>query len=248
MKQTDPGARIAVWSGPRNISTALMRSWGSRRDTHVCDEPFYAHYLERTGTDHPGREEVLAHHEADWRKVVSWLTGPVPEGRPIFYQKHMAHHLLPEIERGWLRKLRNVLLIRSPTEMLPSLVRFLPEPTAADTGLPQQWELFGHLRQDTGHPPPVIDSRDVLEDPAGMLAALCRAVKVPYSEEMLSWETGPRKTDGVWAKHWYAVVERSTGFAPYRARDEPVADRLRPVHEECMKFYRRLHGRRLQPE
>lgn len=246
MTSTDTAVRIAVWSGPRNISTALMRAWDSRPDTFVCDEPLYAHYLERHPVDHPGLEEVIARHDADWRRVVAWLTGPVPGGRRIFYQKHMAHHLLPEIDRGWIRGLRNVLLIRDPAEMLTSLVRVMPEPTLADTGLPQQWELFGHLRQATGHPPPVIDARDVLENPRRLLQALCRAVDVPFSEAMLSWEPGPRPTDGVWGKHWYGAVHRSTGFAPYRAKGEPVPSRLAAVHAECVTLYRRLHGRRLR--
>jgi hypothetical protein len=240
--------RIAVWSGPRNISTALMRSWGSRPDTFVCDEPLYAHYLARTGVDHPGRDEVIARHESDWRKVVAWLTGPVPEGRRIFYQKHMAHHLLPDIDRGWLAALRNVLLIREPAEMLASLIRVTPGAGLEDTGLPQQRELDRLLRERTGAAPPVIDARDVLEDPAGMLRALCRAVGVPFSPAMLSWAPGPRPTDGVWAKHWYAEVERSTGFAPYRPKAGALPDRLRGVLEACRDIYRELHARRLRPQ
>src|SRR5262245_40777183 len=138
--------RIAMWSGPRNISTAMMRSWGNRPDTFVCDEPLYAHYLQQTGIDHPGAAEVIATHERDWARVVDWLTGPIPDGKPIFFQKRMAHHLLPQIDRTWLGLVSNAFLIRAPREMLASLAKVLPHPTVADTGLPQQVEIFEWVR------------------------------------------------------------------------------------------------------
>jgi len=243
---TEPsGIRIAVWSGPRNISTALMRAWESRADTFVCDEPLYAGYLAATGADHPGREEILAAHETDWRRVVAWLTGEIPAGKTIFYQKHMAHHLLPEIDRGWLRGLRHALLIRSPAEMLTSLLRVIPNPTLEDTGLPQQWELFRRLEAEGMGPPPVLDARDVLRRPRALLSRLCAALEVPFDEAMLHWAPGPRATDGVWARHWYARVERSTGFMPYAPGDEAVPERLRLVHEACEPYYQALYERRL---
>jgi hypothetical protein len=237
--------RIAIWSGPRNISTALLRSWGSRPDTFVCDEPLYAHYLKATGIDHPGRDEVLARHETDWRAVVAWLTGPVPEGRSIFYQKQMAHHLLPEIDRGWIGGLRNAFLIRDPSEMLASLARVLPEPRLEDTGLPQQCELFEAIGRAGGEAPPVIDARDVLVDPEGMLRSLCAALGVPFLSAMLSWEAGPRPTDGVWAGHWYGNVISSTRFQPYRPPAEPLPARLGALLDSCLPFYERLYNRRL---
>lgn len=241
------GVRIAMWSGPRNISTALMRSWDSRDDTVVCDEPLYAHYLKVTGRAHPGREEVLAHHETDWRAVVDWLTGPVPDGKSIFYQKHMAHHLLPGMDCDWVLQLRNAFLIRDPREVLPSLAEFLPEPTLRDTGLEQQWTLFQRVRRATGAAPPVIDARDVLIDPRGVLEALCEALGVPFCESMLSWEPGSRPTDGIWAKYWYDDVERSTGFQPYQPSSEPVPDRLDALHATCRSYYQKLYAHRPQP-
>ena len=237
--------RVAMWSGPRNISTALLRSWGARGDTFVCDEPLYAHYLRETGLDHPGRDDVLASQPNDWEAVVEWLLGPVPDGKAIFYQKHMAHHLLPNVERAWMAKLSNALLIREPKEMLTSLIKVTPSPAVEDTGLPQQWELFESLAAN-GVAPPVIDSKDVLDNPAGMLSALCGALDVPYDEAMLSWEAGPRDTDGVWAPHWYAAVERSTGFQPYKPKDEPVPGALQEVLAECQSIYDRLHRQRLK--
>jgi hypothetical protein len=238
--------RIAMWSGPRNISTAMLRSWGNRPDTFVCDEPLYAYYLKQTGIDHPGRDEVIAHHESDWRKMVLWLTGEIPEGRSVFYQKHMAHHLLPEIDRGWLDSVTNAFLIRDPREMLTSLIRVTPEPTVADTGLPQQSELFDRMREQTGRTPPVLDSRDVLDDPRGLLTRLCEALELPFSDAMLSWEAGRRETDGIWAKHWYDAVERSTAFQPYQPKTDEVPPRLREVHEQCMVHYEKLHAARLR--
>ena len=243
---TTDGIRIAMWSGPRTISTALMRAWGSRPDTVVCDEPLYAHYLRATGRAHPGRDDIIAHHEADWRSVVERLTGPVPGGG-LFYQKHMAHHLLPEMGRDWVLNLRNAFLIRDPAEMLPSLAEVLPEPTLRDTGLEQQAELFERVRAATGQPPPVIDAKDVLLDPEGMLRTLCDALDVPFRAAMLSWAPGPRATDGIWATHWYDAVEQSTGFKPYEPKDEPIPDRLQSLHATCQDYYQQLFAHRLQP-
>lgn len=238
--------RVAMWSGPRNISTAMMRAWGNRPDTIVCDEPLYAHYLKQTGLDHPGREKVIAHHECDWRKVVTWLTGTLPTGKTIFYQKHMSHHLLPEIEREWLTRLTNCFLIREPREMLTSLIKNVPNAKLPDTGLPQQVELFESERRRLGATPPVLDARDVLENPRGLLEALCRQIGVPFMTEMLSWPPGRRETDGIWAPHWYAAVEKSTSFEPYRPKNEPVPDALRGLLSECEQHYRQLHGNRLR--
>ncbi|MDH3629281.1 MAG: HAD family hydrolase [Acidobacteriota bacterium] len=246
MTANDP-TRIAMWSGPRNISTALLRSWGSRTDTHVCDEPLYAHYLKVTGLDHPGRDAVLAGQPTEWQQVVRELLGPTPGGRPLFYQKHMAHHLLPDIGRDWLRPLRHAFLIRDPREMLTSLHHQIPEPTLEDTGLPQQWELFAELRGEHGQTPPVIDSRDVLEQPGVMLERLCQALDVPYDPTMLTWEAGRRETDGVWAPYWYDAVERSTGFQPYRKKEEPLPASLDDLLLRCQPIYDRLHAVRLRP-
>ena len=241
----DDAVRVAMWSGPRNISTALMRAWGNRDDAFVCDEPLYAYYLTHVEAGHPGADDVIAHHENDWRKVVAWLTGPIPEGRPLFYQKHMAHHLLPEVDRGWLAEVTNCFLIRDPREMLLSLARVLPEPRLRDTGLEQQVEIFDRVRDRTGAVPAVIDSRDVLLDPPRQLRRLCTAIGVPFSESMLSWAAGRRDTDGVWARHWYTSVELSTGFAAYRPRTAPLPERLEPLLEECLPYYRRMHEHRL---
>src|SRR5262245_57428998 len=187
--------RIAMWSGPRNISTTMMRSWGARPDAFVCDEPLYAHYLLRTGAPHPGADEVLRSQENDWRKVVAWLTEHEEPGKSVFYQKHMTHHLLPEIDRDWLSTVTNAFLIREPAEVVASFTRIVGSPRIEDTGLPQQVEIFDLVRRRTVRVPPVVDAKDVLQDPERMLRLLCNALDVEFTPSMLSWEAGPRDTD-----------------------------------------------------
>jgi hypothetical protein len=237
--------RIAMWSGPRNISTAMMRAWGNRPDTFVSDEPFYAHYLEQTHAPHPGADEVIAHGETDWRKVVAHITGPIPLGKGIWFQKQMSHHLLPHIEMDWLDQLCNCFLIREPGAMLASLAKVTPNPNLPDTGLPQQVQLFDSVKRRTGKTPPVVDSRDVLENPRGLLSRLCAAVGVEFADSMLHWPPGPRETDGVWAKHWYAAVEKTTGFQPPREKNEPLPPRFNGLLQECEALYRQLYQDRL---
>jgi hypothetical protein len=252
-----------MWSGPRNISTAMMRSWGNRADTVVVDEPLYAFYLKATGKEHPMAEEVIATGEIDWRKVVVTLTTDVPQsGAPvtqrgargrafqgpshIFYQKLMTHHLLAEVERDWLGGLTNCFLIRDPAEVITSYIKKNDDPELEDLGFVQQAEIFEWVRERSETIPPVIDARDVLQDPERFLRLLCRAVGVEFDPAMLSWPPGLRETDGVWAKHWYAEVAKSTGFAPYRERPVEVPKRLREIETRCRESYDRLFQYRLR--
>lgn len=237
--------RIATWSGPRNISTAMLRSWGSRPDTFVTDEPLYGPYLAATGADHPGRDEVIADQGADWRPVVAWLTGEIPAGKPVWYQKHMAHHLLPDMDRDWIHQLDNAFLIREPGEVIRSYVKVVAEPSPEDLGYPQQLELFEAVRERTGRIPLVLDARDVLEDPRRLLELFCAALDLPFDERMLAWEPGPRSTDGVWSPHWYANVLRSTGFGSYQPPAEPLPERFAALHAACRGPYEHLHRHRL---
>ncbi len=232
--------RIAMWSGPRNISTAMMRSWGNRADTFVVDEPFYAFYLNTTNKKHPGANEVIASGETDWRRVIARLTGPTPDDRPIFFQKQMTHHLLPEVDRQWLSAVTNCFLLRDPREVIASYVKKREEPTLADLGFVQQAEIFDFVRARTNSVPPVIDAKDVLENPKRTLQLLCEAIGVKFSDSMLSWPPGLRETDGVWAKHWYDEVAKTTSFQPYQARDLKVPARFQEIHDRCREFYDRL--------
>ena len=228
-----------MWSGPRNISTAMMRSFGSRGDTVVVDEPLYAHYLAVTGLDHPGRDAVLAGQPNRWQDVAAALTGPVPGEAGVHYQKHMAHHLLPGIGREWLGALSHAYLIRDPAHVVASYARVRGEPALADLGYPQQVEIF------RGYGGPVVDAADVLRDPAAVLRRLCAALGLDFDPAMLSWPSGPRASDGVWAPHWYAAVWASTGFAPYDPAPAEVPATLRPLVEAAQPYYDELAAHRL---
>jgi hypothetical protein len=234
--------RLAVWSGPRNISTAMMRSWENREDTVVVDEPLYASYLLRTGIDHPARAEVLASQPTDVAEAVRRLREPVAEGVRIHYAKHMAHHLLPGDDLAWTAAFRNVLLIRDPAEVVASYVRSRDACEPSDIGLLQQVRLLDTWT-DT---PPVIDAGDFLRDPEAHLRWLCDWLGVPFTERMLSWPAGPRESDGVWAPHWYDAVRRSTGFEPWRARQVELSRHDAEVAEACRPAYERLRALRLR--
>jgi hypothetical protein len=232
-----------MWSGPRNISTAMMRSFGARPDSAVVDEPFYAAYLARTGLEHPMRAEVIASQPNDWRDVVSALLGPVPGNKPVYYQKHMTHHMIPAFGRDWLARVRNAFLIRDPAAVLASYVVKRGEVTLADIGIVQQRELFQQEADRLGRAPPVIEGADVLSNPAHMLARLCAALDIPYTDAMLHWPAGRRESDGVWAPAWYNAVERSTGFEAPASKEtvtlsgelQAIADAARPHYEALVR-------------
>ena len=235
--------RIAMWSGPRALSTAMMRAWENRPDCVVLDEPLYAAYLAETGLDHPMRRQVLASQPQDAAEVARKVT--TCGGAPIVYQKHMSHHLLPDMPRDWVDNLRNAFLIRDPRQVLASYDRKRPAPALTDIGIEQQAELFARLADRDGMPPPVIDADDLQKSPRLMLATLCRALEVPFREEMLAWPPGPRDSDGVWATHWYDSVWSSTGFSPPRHLEPDLSPELAEVAEIARPLYDRLAGYRL---
>ncbi len=237
--------RIAMWSGPRNISTAMMRAWENRSDCIVSDEPLYAHYLAHTQLDHPARDEIIAAGETDWRKVVAALTGPIPEQKTLWYQKHMTHHLLPHIEHAWIAGLRNVLLIRDPRQVVASYVKSRATVSAEDIGLPQQNKLLKELAA-IGQTPPIIDSIDFLKSPERYLRWLCDWLDIEFTERMLSWPKGPRASDGIWAPHWYASVWESTGFSAPVERPVELTGIAAEVAESCMPHYQVLYSKALQ--
>jgi len=242
----EPAIRIAMWSGPRNISTAMMRSFEARGDAAVSDEPFYAAYLHRTGIDHPMRREVLASQSLDPREIAKMLTGPVPGGKPVWYQKHMTLHLLEDFERDWMLQMRNAFLIRDPCAVLASYALKRSSMTAADIGFARQRELFDEVADRLGAPPPVVDTADVLANPGRTLERLCGALGIPYAASMLRWPPGGRATDGVWAPAWYQSVHRSTGFEPQALRASvPLPPGLRRLADEALPHYQALHTYRL---
>ena len=241
---TEP-LRIAMWSGPRNISTAMMRAWENRGDCAVSDEPLYAHYLAHTGADHPARGEVVAHGETDWRTVAASLLGPVPGGRPIWYQKHMGHHLLPHVDHDWIHALTNMFLIRDPDEVVSSYLRTRDSVTPDDIGLPQERRLFDEIADRNCAAPPVIDADEFLRAPQVHLRALCAHLGIAFTDRMLTWPAGPRASDGIWAPHWYAAVWKSTGFEAPRDRDVKLDGDAKRVSDACREDYAYLRAHRL---
>jgi len=233
----NPRVRLNVWSGPRNVSTALMYAFAQRSDARVVDEPLYAHYLRVTGADHPGRDLVLAAQENDGEKVVEReILGPCD--RPLVMFKQMAHHLVA-LDRSFLSKTTNVLLTRDPEEMLTSLVANIPEPTLRDTGYAAQTEILAHLVH-LGRKPVVLVAHRILQDPEGVLRKLCERVDIAFDPAMLTWTPGARPEDGVWAPFWYANVHRSSGFQEYVRKAARVPERLRPLLATCREHYARL--------
>ena len=223
----------------------MMRAWGNRPDTAVSDEPFYAYYLESTGKKHPGAAKVIAQGETDWRTIVTQLTTSVPSDKRIFFQKQMTHHLLPEINREWMIDLTNCFLIRDPREVILSYIKKNPEPKLEDLGFIQQCEIFNLVRAQTNSIPPVVDARDVLQNPERTLRLLCDAIGVDFDKAMLSWPPGLRETDGIWAKYWYDEVARSTSFQPYKPREGKVPDGLHEIYQQCQDCYQKLYQHRL---
>jgi hypothetical protein len=232
-----------MWSGPRNISTAMMRAWENRADCQVTDEPFYAAYLAATGRDHPMRAAVIAAQSADWQDCARHCAGGV--GAPIHFQKHMCQHMIAQAPLGWMAACRHAFLIRPPEAVAASFHKGWPGMRADDLGFRRQAELFDHVCDLTGEAPPVLEARDVLESPEAALRALCSALGVASDPAMLGWPQGPRESDGVWAAHWYERVNQSTGFAAYRPPG-PVPGVLKGIVEECRPYYERMSVYKLQ--
>ena len=238
--------RIAMWSGPRNISTAMMRSWENRADTAVVDEPFYACYLTASGVQHPMQDEVLASQSSDWQEVIAQqLSAPLAKGANIQYQKHMTQHMVTDIDQIWFASLRHAFLIRHPAQVVASYGLKRGSVNAADVGFEQQFMLY-QMACDLGEKePPIIDSVDVLKNPEQCLSALCTGLDVPFSDAMLAWPAGTRDSDGVWASHWYNSVEQSTGFAPYVEHKVNLSSEEQEVVAQCMPFYQKMYQRRV---
>jgi Sulfotransferase domain len=229
---------IAMWSGPRNISTAMMYSFGNRADCVAWDEPFYAFSLVNHGNDHPMRDEIIAANESDWDRLVDKCVGPA--AKPVFYQKHMTHHMLRGFDRSWIHKLTNAFLIRAPERVLASYTKKWSDVSLRDIGFVEQAEIFDAVAQRTGEPPAVVDADDILKNPKETLTALCAVLGICFDSAMLQWPKGPKTFDGVWAPHWYNAVWESTSFSapPEKAVELPAA--LAKIADQARNSYIKL--------
>ena len=238
--------RIAMWSGPRNLSTAMMRSFGNRADTFVSDEPYYGAFLKTSGAPHPMREAVIAAMDCDWRSVARTLAGSVPDGSPIWYQKHMWHHMVGPVGYDDFAGFTHAFLIRDPARMIASYLRKREAAAFEDFGLDRQAEFFEREADRLGHPPPVVDAGDILGDPPAVLAGLCERLGIPFDPAMLRWPAGPRSTDGPWAPHWYQAVKASTGFGPAEGPLPTLPAEAQGLADRCRPFYEQLAAHRIR--
>jgi hypothetical protein len=232
--------RIAMWSGPRNLSTAMMRSFGSRADTVVSDEPFYGAYLKDTGDDQPMREEVIQSMNCDWHSIALSLSDTPPNNKAIWYQKHMVHHMVGPLDYDDLKNMQHAFLIRDPARVVASYSVKREAVEAHHLGVEKQAEYFKREADRLGYAPPVIDSADVLSNPENILSKLCEQLDIPWDASMLKWEKGRCDTDGIWASHWYHSVEGSTGFGAPDTKEIFLSDDEKRVSDICMPFYNYL--------
>lgn len=237
--------RIAMWSGPRNLSTAMMRSFGNRADTFVTDEPFYGCYLSQTHDPQPMADEVIAAMDCDWANVARAMTGRPPGDPVIWYQKHMAHHMVGPIAHDGLPGLRHAFLIRDPARVVASYSAKRTRVRPEHLGVEQQVDYFEREADLLGHAPPVVDSADILRDPAAILKRLCEALEIPWDAAMLTWAPGPKATDGIWGSHWYDAVNGSSGFAPPDDKRLQLDAQEQAVADACMPFYERLAAHKI---
>jgi hypothetical protein len=232
--------KVAMWSGPRNLSTAMMYAFAARGDCAVVDEPFYAAYLAATGVNHPMRDAVIAAQNTDPALVAADCTGAIPQGLSLFYQKHMTLHMIPSFDRGFLRGLTNVFLIRHPARVVASYAKKRENPSLMDIGFVQQAELFEQVSDFMGKPAPVIDSASIRANPRAALSGLCKTLGIPFTEAMLHWPAGPKPYDGAWAPHWYGAVHRSTGFEEPEGDLPALPAAAQELVDQALPYYQRL--------
>jgi hypothetical protein len=237
---------IAMWSGPRNISTAMMYAFGNRSDCEAWDEPFYGFALKAGGHDHPMRQEIIGGMETDWNRLVENCTAT--SEKPLLYQKQMTHHMLEGYDRGFITMLSNAFLIRDPARVLASYAQKWADVDLRAIGFIQQSEIFDLVAQHLGRAPPVIDADDILEEPRTMLTRLCAALGIAFDEAMLSWPKGPKHFDGIWAPHWYNAAWKSEGFTQQRRAPLPeLPAQLASIADAARPYYDKLRQHALQP-
>jgi hypothetical protein len=234
-----------MWSGPRNLSTALMRSFENRTDTAVIDEPFYAHFLKQTNLNHPGRNEIISTLDSNWDNIVLKITGPIPHNKSIWYQKHMAQHNLEGCDLNWIKSFHNCILIRDPKYVIPSYNKEYSLSDEKLLGYCQQLNLIRILEDEESITPPIFDATDILEKPEQALKNICISVGIRFSQKMLKWPKGKRKSDGVWAKYWYRNVENSSGFQPFQKKNIVIDKKLIPLYDKCLVDYNSMYEKRI---
>ena len=234
-----------MWSGPRNLSTALMRSFENRTDTAVIDEPFYAHFLKQTNLNHPGRNEIISTLDSNWDNIVLKITGPIPQNKSIWYQKHMAQHNLEGCDINWIKNFHNCILIRDPKYVIPSYNKEYSLSDENLLGYSQQLDLIRILEDEEGITPPIFDATDILEKPEQALKKICISVGIRFSQKMLKWPKGKRKSDGIWAKYWYWNVENSSGFQPFQKKNIIIDKKLTPLYDKCLASYYSMYEKRI---
>lgn len=232
---------VACWSGPRNISTALMRSWSSRKDTYVTDEPFYAYYLKETQINHPMHEEIINHYFSDYNEIVNHLINKVPSKKNIWYQKHMAHHLIDLSKIDWINKCENCILLRHPKEVINSYTAKNKLNSVNELGYPQQFEIAKFLKESNQRFK-IIDSEDLLKNPKEVLFDWCESINIKFDESMLHWKKGSHPNDGIWGKHWYNNVIKTTGFQKYKKKDNSIEYKYDSIYNKSMEYYNFLKG------
>ena len=230
---------IACWSGPRNISTALMRSWSSRKDTFVTDEPFYAYYLKETQKKHPMKEEIMKHYPSEYDEVVNYLLSKIPNKKNFWYQKHMAHHLIDFNKIDWIKKCHNCILVRHPRDVINSYTAKNSLKNIEELGYPQQYEIAKYLKKFDKRFI-VIDSEDLLKNPSKVLSNWCKSINIDFDKSMLSWEKGHHQNDGIWWKHWYDNVINTNGFQKYKKKDINIENQYDSIYNESMEYYNYL--------
>lgn len=230
---------VACWSGPRNISTALMRSWSSRKDTYVSDEPFYSYYLKTTKLKHPSYQEIISKYPSDYNEIVSYITNKIPEEKKIWYQKHMAHHLLDLSGIDWIAQFENCILLRHPKEVIFSYSKKNVLNSVEELGYPQQYEIINFLKK-RNKPFIVIDSNELLKNPEKLLSNWCKKINIKFYKSMLKWEKGNQPYDGIWWKSWYDNVIQTSGFQKYEKKDIVVENKYSSIYNESIKYYNYL--------
>ena len=237
---------IAMWSGPRNLSTVMMRSFENRKDTVVFDEPFYAHYLSVTELNHPGRDQILDFQSTNWDEVVEKCRNTIFQKESLFYQKHMAQHILQGFDISWIKDVQNCILIRDPKYVIASYRKKLPIGDERHLGYEQQADIIEFLEKENGTTPPIINADDILKNPDSMMKKLCKALDITFYPSMIKWPAGTRSSDGVWGVYWYEGVYDSTGFKPYTKKEVNIGQKLVNVYENCKKHYDTFYSKRIK--